>query len=112
MTRTHRGAHAPGGLARRCTAFCAAPPGNWRKVRESNPQELSLRQFSGLRGVPMPNLPRDASGGTRTPMLAKSDSFTGCCLTSSASDADEKLMKAESGKLSPPSSPQGNSVVK
>ena len=25
-TRTHRGASTPGGLARRCTAFCAAPP--------------------------------------------------------------------------------------
>ena len=49
----------------------------WRKVRESNPQELSLRQFSGLFGVPVPNLPRDASGGIRTPMLAKSDGFTG-----------------------------------
>ena len=30
----------------------------WRKVWESNPQELSLRQFSGLLGVPVPNLPR------------------------------------------------------
>src|SRR3954465_2733520 len=29
-----------------------------RKVWESNPQKLSLRQFSGLLGMPVPNLPR------------------------------------------------------
>ena len=44
-------------------------------------------------------------------MLTQSDSFTGCCRTDSASDAhcvlkmaSKKLMKAGSGKLSPPSS--------
>ena len=31
----------------------------WRKVRESNPQKPEgLRQFSGLLGLPVPNLPR------------------------------------------------------
>ena len=52
----------------------------------------------------------DASGGTRTPLLAKSDGFTDRCLTDPASDA-KKLMKAGSGKL-PAFIPQGNSVVK
>ena len=75
--------------------------------------------FRDCSACPCPTF-RDASGGTRTPTLAKSHSFTGCCRASSASNARcvvektsmKKLMKAGSGKLSPPSSPQGNSVVK
>ena len=56
-------ARTPGDLARRCTTVCATPPKCWRKVWESNPQESSkLRQFSGLLGVPVPNLPLSWQG--------------------------------------------------
>src|SRR5215211_753579 len=37
----------------------------------------------------------DASGGTRTPMLTQSDSFTGCGRTDSASDA-RRVLKSRS----------------
>ena len=43
--------------------LCDASERFWRKVRESNPQEFSkLRQFSGLLGVPVPNLPFEWQG--------------------------------------------------
>lgn len=62
---------------------------------------------------------RDASGGIRTPLLLKSDSFTGCCLTDSASDArfvsTLRRRKTDEGgerETLPAFIPQGNSVVK
>src|SRR5687767_1250224 len=54
-TRTRRGALAPGGLARRCTTICAAPPNG--RCGSRTHRSARLRQFSGLLGVPMPNLP-------------------------------------------------------
>ena len=108
-----QGRFTPGGLARRCTTFCAAPPR--RKVRESNPQErLAPTVFGTARraraqpskrwqGRPDSNReervwsppvcllayapPLSASGGNRTPTPLKGHSFTGCCRAVSASDA-------------------------
>ena len=52
------GARTPGGLARRCTAFCAAPPKK-RKVWESNPQKrLSSDSFRDCLACPCPTFRR------------------------------------------------------
>ena len=53
------GARTPGGLAHRCTTFCATPPKELAEGAGVEPAgALRLRQFSGLLGVPVPNLPR------------------------------------------------------
>ena len=66
-TRTHRGAPEPGGLACRCTAFCAAPPRFGGRCGSRTHRSFRLRQFSGLLGVPVPNLPLMHQEGLEPP---------------------------------------------
>ncbi len=75
-TRTHRGADARRLSTPLHCLLCGAS-GEEEGVGVEPTEAFKLRQFSGLLGVPVPNLPRDASGGTRTPTLAKSNGFTG-----------------------------------
>src|SRR5215213_5111604 len=65
------GARTPGGLAHRCTTFCATPPKELAEGAGVEPAgALRLRQFSGLLGVPVPNLPSVAGAPGLEPRMA------------------------------------------
>src|ERR1044072_8986090 len=85
-TRTHRGALTPGGLGHRCTTICAPPPYLAEGAGVEPTGAVRSDSFRDCLACPSPTF-LDASGGTRTLILAKSHSFTGCCLADSASDA-------------------------
>jgi hypothetical protein len=101
-TRTHRGVFAPGGLARRCTSLLCCASVKLAEGAGVEPTGAFAPTVFGTarRARAQPSV--DASGGTRTPMLAWSDSFTGCCLTDSASDANAVEKTDEGGERETP----------